>query len=182
MKDYQTLLAFTDQWLRLGVLTEDILRQCGVEYEASGDRNTEHYRYGVFLRYLREHRPLSAAEADALYELGASDPDLMTGGCMMADVVELPECPAFVSEKALASDRKHLVRLVKRWALLEALRQDILSQELFERCLASCDSVVHRALVEQVEISREQMQVLAEQGVNRAIRNMAADRMRQKIP
>ena len=117
-RDYLKLLEFSDQWLSLGLLTEGELSVLGHEYEASEDKNTEHYRYGVFKKFLASHRPLPAQMAEALYELGRNDPDPAMGGSMMLDVVGLAECPDTVLEKASASGENYLVKAVKRRRLL----------------------------------------------------------------
>ena len=115
-KDYKTILGFSEHWFTLGVVTEESLLLSAAEYEASGDSSTEHYRYGAFRWYLSQHRPLSASDAEALYELGNSDPDYSMGGAIIADILDLPECPRAVIAKALMSDRKHLVRKAERKA------------------------------------------------------------------
>ncbi len=174
LKDYKNLLGFTEQWFSLGILTENGLQNYGTTYETSADKNTEHYRYGAFRWYLKEHRPLSEAIAEALYELGASDPDSAMGEAIMADIVELPECPDSVSAKALFSGRKHLIRITNRRRLLSELQTPFISPETFSRCLESRDSAVQRVMIEKVMLTPAQMQMLAEQGASRAIRNMAS--------
>lgn len=177
-KDYKTLLEFTDRWFTLGILTEEKLQQYGTTYETSADKNTEHYRYGAFRWYLNEHRPLSASVAEALYALGASDPDPAMGEAIMADIIGLAECPPSAVAKALASGRQHLVRAAKRRSLLSELRQAPLTDELFSQCIEGGDRVIHLALMEQNSLTKEQLSVLAEQGINHAIRNMASDKLR----
>jgi hypothetical protein len=176
-QDYQRLLGFSEQWLRLGLLTEDELRVLGHEYETSDDRSTEHYRYRVFSRFLASHRPLSPQLAEALYELGRDDPYSPMGGAMMCDIVGLAECPAEVLEKASASGENHLVKAVWRRKLLEEMGAG-LTEELFTRCLGSRDSVIQRELLGRPELSRRQLEQLAEGGSNRAVRNMARGRLR----
>lgn len=175
-QDSQRLLAFSDQWLRLGLLTEDELRVLGHEYDVSEDKGTEHYRYRVFSRFLASHRPLSPQMAEALYELGRDDPYPLMGGAMMHDIVRLAECPAEVLEKASASGENHLVKAVWRRRLLEELSAG-LTEELFTRCLGSRDSVMQRALLARPELSRGQLEQLAAGGSNRAVRNMARGRL-----
>jgi len=113
-QDYQALLQFSHEWFTLGIVTESQLEALGREYETGEDPNTEHYRYGAFMEYLREHRPLSPAMAEALYELGARDPDHAMGSAMMHQIAELPECPPEVLENAARSGKKHLIRLVEK--------------------------------------------------------------------
>jgi|SRR5688572_9397030 len=176
-QDYQRLLGFGDQWLRLGLLTEDGLRALVQEYEASDDKSTEHYRYRVFSRFLASHRPLSPRLAEALYELGRDDPYPPAGGAMMLDVVSLAECPAEVLERASASGEDHLVRAVLRRRFFEELDAG-LTEGLFARCLDGRDPLMQRALLERPELTRGQLEQLAGAGANRAVRNMAAERLR----
>ncbi|MEO7718828.1 MAG: hypothetical protein ABIY70_21730 [Capsulimonas sp.] len=113
-KDYKTLLHFSEDWFSLGVLTEAELTQCGMQYEESDDKFTAHYRYGAFCEFLkRTPRPMDAALADALYELGAADPNRVMGASMMTEIVNLPECPPEVLKKALCSGWKHLAKIVQ---------------------------------------------------------------------
>lgn len=176
-QDHQRLLGFSEQWLRLGLLTEDELRALGQEYDVSDDKSTEHYRYRVFVKFLASHRPLSPQVAAALYELGRDDPHPPMGGAMMHDIVNLAECPAEVLEKASASGENHLVRAVRRRRLLEELNAG-LTEELFTSCLVGRDSVLQRALLERQKLSRGQLEQLAAGGSNRAVRNMARERLR----
>lgn len=175
-QDYQRLLGFSDEWLRLGLVTEDKLRALGHEYGASDDKNTEHYRYRVFGKFLAAHRPLSAQMAEALYELGRNDPYPPIGGVMMREVVDLPECPDRVLEKASASGEQHLVKAVWRRRMLAELNCG-LTEDLFARCLASRDSPMQRELLVRPELTRGQLERLAEAGSNRAVRNMARERL-----
>ena len=122
-KDYKTILGFNNHWFTLGVVTEESLLSSAAEYEASGDTSAEHYRYGAFRWYLSHHRHLTASDAEALYELGNADPDYSMGGAMMADILDLPECPSSVIAKALVSDRKHLVRRAERKGLNAAKQE-----------------------------------------------------------
>lgn len=113
-RNYAAILGFSDKWFALGLVTRESLLLAGANYEASNDKSSEHYRYGAFRWFLSQHRPLPPSVAEALYELGNTDPDYSMGGAMMADIVDLPECPPSVITKALASDRKHLVRKAER--------------------------------------------------------------------
>ncbi|MCW3060814.1 MAG: hypothetical protein JWQ02_2635 [Capsulimonas sp.] len=114
-KDYKTLLHFSEDWFSLGVLTEAELTQYGMQYEASIDKNTEHYRYCAFRQFLkRAPRPMDAALVTALYELGVADSDRAMGASIMTHIVEMPECTNEVMEKALHSGWTHLAKIVER--------------------------------------------------------------------
>jgi hypothetical protein len=175
--DYASLLQFSEGWLGCGLLTEERLEVLGREFESSDDKNTEHYRYKVFREYLASRRPLPSSVADALYTLGEEDPDPGMGGSMMSDIVGLPECPAAVRERALSSGARHLISQVRRLEVLAELDRG-LTPELFDRCLLDPDAVIHRVLAGRPELSRQQLERLAEAGANKAVRNMAAARLR----
>jgi hypothetical protein len=112
--EFARMLGFTPAWFALGVVDEAVLALHRVEWDRGEDHNTEHYRYGVFRSFLAARRPLPPELAAGLFELGAADPDGSMGGAMMADIARLPECPPAVLNAALASGRKHLVRIVER--------------------------------------------------------------------
>jgi hypothetical protein len=112
--EFAQMLGFTPAWFALGVVDDSVLAQCQVEWDKGQDDNTEHYRYWAFREFLAARRPLSPELAAALFGLGAADPDWSMGGAIMADVAHLPECPPAVLDAAVASGRKHLIRIVER--------------------------------------------------------------------
>jgi hypothetical protein len=176
--DPTSLLGFTDRWLALGVVTRERVEALGREFESSSDKNPEHYRYGAFRDYLAAHRPLPPVVADALYSLGEADPDRGMGRAMMMDIACLPECPPAVRDRALASGESGLVAAARRAVLIAELGRG-LTEELFDRCLTAADGAVHRALVARPELTRRQLERIAEAGANRAVRNLAAVRLRE---
>jgi hypothetical protein len=111
---FAQLLGFTPAWFALGVVDDSVLARLRTEWDKGTDDNTEHYRYRAFHDFLAAHRPLSVELTAGLFELGAADPDQGMGGAIMANIVHLPECPRSVLDAALASGRKHLIRLVER--------------------------------------------------------------------
>lgn len=173
----QGVLGFSDRWFQLGLVTEEELCALRLEYEDSDDKNAEHCRYRVFRKYLGAHRPLPSATAEALYQLGAEDPDPGMGGAMMRDIVDLMECPPVVLERASASGEKRLVKAASQRRLLAELSGGV-TAELFVRCLESGSAEVQRELLTKDELSRTQLEQLENTGANKAIRNMAAERLR----
>jgi hypothetical protein len=177
MRDYRSILQFSEEWLQLGIVTPQRIEELGKEHETSEDRNPEHYRYRAFQEYLRGRGPLSSADCHALYALGERDQDSGLGSAMMHVVVALAECPATLLKVAASSGRSDLTRLVARKAILGELK-DGLSATLFETCLASRDRVVLEALLSCPFLSRAQLEQLASRAHSRAIRNVAGVRLR----
>lgn len=108
------LLGFTPAWFALGIADDATLAEARTRWDTGADPNTEHYRYYAFRQFLARRRPLDAATALALYELGAADADRGMGSAIMADIVHQPECPDSVLALARASGMRHLVRAVER--------------------------------------------------------------------
>ncbi len=104
----------TEDWFALGVVTPERLAVMRAEWERGEDPNPEHYRWRAFCDFVASRRPLAPDLAVALYALGERDPDQAMGGSMMDTIVRLPECPEAVLDAALASGRRHLMRLVER--------------------------------------------------------------------
>jgi hypothetical protein len=113
-RDYRSLLHFSDAWFALGILTEGDLFRYGRAFDEADDKNSEHYRFGAFHDFLRRVRPLSPQLAEALYDLGAADPDQVMGQSIMNVIVTLPECPPSVLERASGSGERHLILAAER--------------------------------------------------------------------
>ncbi len=105
---------FSPPWFSLGIVTPTRLAEFRGEWERGEDRSPEHYRWRAFRAFVNEARPFSQAMAEALYALGASDPDRAMGEAMMHKVVELPECPEVLVEAAATSGVRHLARAAER--------------------------------------------------------------------
>ena len=178
-KDAKNALEFSDRWFELGLLTESQLVALGRKVCAGDDKNTEHYRYGVFMQYLESHQPLLPHLADAIYELGAEDPDPSMGIAMMCDIIALPECPQTVLQKALNSGHKELIKQAVHRNLLTELEAGV-TADLVERCLTSRDPSIQRSLLGRRDLGRNHLERLREEGATRAIRNTAADRLRRR--
>lgn len=170
-------LGFNNRWFELGVVDDAHISKMCAEWARGKDQNSEHYRYGAFCKFLSSHRPLDPSLALALYDLGDGDPDHAMGGAIMKEIVVLPECPIEVWEKAKNSGREWLVKVIRRRELLKEIRGDYRS-ECFERYMREGDEVVQRLLVELECLSRDQVEQLATDGINRAIRNLANVRLR----
>jgi hypothetical protein len=178
---YRQVLGFTDAWLDLGIVSDQQVERLGRLFDASDDKNPEHYRYRAFREYLATVNRLAETQAAALYELGRSDPDPLMGAAMMHDVVSRPDCPEAVREGALASGAPHLVKLVCRIRLVAALAGGV-TEPLMDRVLASRDGSIQREVVERFPLSRGQLERLTAAGANRAVGNLAAVRLRKGAP
>jgi len=93
-------LKFGPRWFELGIIDEEGLGLTVRNFRASDDDNDEHWRYGAFMWFLKQHEDLTAEQCEGLFELGAEDPDWCMGQSMMLRVLERVECPAALRERA----------------------------------------------------------------------------------
>jgi hypothetical protein len=110
----QKTLQYSDDWIRLGIITLTEEAKLWQEYCRGEDTRPEHYRWGAFTRYLSRHNDLPETILLELYRLGEIDPDYGMGGAMMDEILCRPECPTALLKLTLESDRKHLVRTANR--------------------------------------------------------------------
>jgi hypothetical protein len=104
-------LGFNHKWITLGIVTREDIQQIVERFEASDDKNEEHYRWRAFREYLAKNQDIPVETMRALYHLGDHDPDPAMGGAMMFDVVGLPGCPIDIIELAATdTERKALVK------------------------------------------------------------------------
>ena len=83
MSDYPSVsemlvrLGFVSEWWEYGFLDDESLQSLYGEYQTSHDKNTEHYRYGAFLRSLEKDSLTKNVDfAEAYTRLCQLDPDL----------------------------------------------------------------------------------------------------------
>lgn len=102
---------FTPPWYELGIANPDMLTQLRAEWDKGEDRHSEHYRFWAFRDFLTSTPVLSEAVAVAIWEMAADDLDLEW--TIRTYVVQRPECPPALLDAAVASGRKHLIRIVE---------------------------------------------------------------------
>ena len=82
---------------------------------------------------------------------------------------DIKTLPAFASSQ--------LQQTIGQVELLRALDSSDLGDDLFDRCLFNGGDLIQRKLLDHRRISTEQLSTLAIHGVNRAIRNLAKQRL-----
>lgn len=173
-------LGYDPRWLLYGFLSEENLAQQYEAFTSTDDNNTEHYRYASFRRFLDGRSSLSDIDIIRYIELADIDPDQLMAGAALADLLVwhglrfdqfeyLSTHPAY--------QRDFLQREVGREQLRRAISTGPISDELVAICLASEDHWIQRELVAVLDISREHLEMIAQDGCNRAVRNLAKQRL-----
>ncbi len=110
---YCSRFKLSDGWFALGLIKREELCAHASEFIATGDRNTEHFRWKQFLEFLESRQSLGEEEMKKLYELGKIDSDRSMGESMMIRMLKHGNCSNALLAQAAESKRKS-VRVAKR--------------------------------------------------------------------
>ena len=178
------VLHYDSKWLDYQFIDEQCLREQIAQFESGSDKNKEHYRYASFCRLL-SRAVLDDVILNRLVELALLDEDQTLANAVLAELVRHPGLTAeqlsyLKAHPAYASPG--LQNVVEQAQLLRELSSSELSDDLFSRCMLSGEDVVQRKLLKDARISKEQLQTLADYAANRAVRNLAKQRLRGVAP
>jgi hypothetical protein len=105
------MLEFSQEWIDLGIITPAKLKQLEAIWDIGEDVNTEHYRWGAFLDFIKSKALLDEKTANALYELGENDPDVAMGSSMMAHILRHKNCPKSLLQRGAKSEKRFLQKI-----------------------------------------------------------------------
>ncbi len=169
-------LGYSPLWLEYGLINEYALQKQSQQYDTSSDKNDEHYRYAAFRDFLAKRADLADTLLDKYIQLAQLDRDRTMAQSALILLIEWPHLTIFQLDYL----RKHpaftapvVKRRIERTQLLRQLQSLSLTEELFRRCFISPDETIQRELLKRQDISRQQIELLQEQGANRAVRNIA---------
>lgn len=173
------VLRYDSGWLRYGLIDQRSLAEQFSRFQKGVDENTEHYRYLSFCKLL-ERLTIDDVTLDRFIELAVLDEDQSMAAAALTNLVRhdgltsrqlnhLKSLPAFASSQ--------LQETIGQVELLRALDSSDLGDDLFNRCLFNGGDLIQRKLLNHGRISTEQLSTLAEHGVNRAIRNLAKQKL-----
>jgi hypothetical protein len=174
-------LGYHARWIESGILTLDELARQTAQFDApDSDQHTEHYRCATLQDFLDGKQSLSDAEVASLLELGELDPEESVRPNFPYSLVHFDGLTDEQFEVvAAALDTEGFLRLVSRRSLLRLLSQDA-SQAHFDRAIKEGDADVHRSVLERPELARHHVELLAELGANKAVRNKAAELLKSR--
>jgi hypothetical protein len=171
------ILGYTDDWLRLGVVDSSYLASQYLEYQNSDDQNPEHYRARAFERFIHTLDHLTKDQIEALFHLI----DNGTDGWNLCEgrILEILLSGLLTDEQLIWLSKfpeVHNPPIQKRYhrILIECkLKNDGLTDNIFEEICKSGDSNLHITLLHRKDIQLCHLQWLAEKGGNKAVRNQA---------
>lgn len=175
-------LHYDSRWLDCGFLSDEFWQNQYSQYQTSDDKNTEHYRYEAFQAFLSHHNMLDEVTLDHYIQLASADPDRTMGNAALALLLHWPG----LTDAQLQHLRDNpayntplLRKLQQKILLLRELRTADISDESFERFLTSGDAEVHRVLLSKSGLKAEHLKWLQAHGANKAIRNMAKQKLQR---
>lgn len=177
------MLQYDPAWLESGFLDIDFLQEQIAVYQSGEDPNTEHYRCAAFRNILLMRDKLTDTEIALYIQLAQLDGDIIMAQSMLMELLLWRGLTAeqfeTLTANPLFAEPLYQKRILRK-RLFSELKTTPISYDLFERCLLGGDSIIQRELVERQDLTPEQLILLAEQGGNRAIRNIAQVRLRMK--
>jgi hypothetical protein len=179
MSDLKRIFAelhYDSRWLDYGFLSDEFWQNQYSRYQASNDKNTEHYRFEAFQTIFMNREVLDETTLNHYIELASADPDRSMGGSALALLLRWPGLTDAQLQQLSnhpSYNRPFLRKLHQRTILLRELHATGLSDESFKRFFASQDAEIHRALLSKSGIKAEHLELLQDRGANKAIRNMA---------
>ena len=176
-------LEYDPLWLDLGILSPDALLAQFAEFQTGDDPNPEHYRYRTITAFLAAQPSLTDTLLDGISHLLRIDPDQLMAPAVRGHFL-LPH-PGLTNDQferlaALPETQAQNPREVLRARFLRRLAAGEWTPELLDHCITRGDSVVQLALLDHPRLDRPTLSHLATNGCNKAIRNMAAQRLRSR--
>lgn len=179
--DMLAVLRYDPKWVEYRFIDQEYLLDQLLRYESGSDENAEHHRYASFCRLL-DRSVIDDVTLERFIELAVLDEDQAMAQSALAELGKhtgltaqqlnyLKDHPAFASQL--------LQNVIEQTQLLRELGSSDVSDDLFNRCLFIGKDSVQRKLLNTAELSKEQLQALTENGANRAIRNLARQKLRR---
>ncbi len=175
-------LHYSHRWLEYGFVDDQMLNDQLRALESDSVGGLEHYRFDAFRKILTNLAHLDSLTIERFIELANLDEDQTMAEAALGllarqssltqeQLDRLKEHPAFRDDQ--------LQKIINRIQLSRELDTSNLTDEFINRIISMRDDSVQRKLVNRLDISREQLELLTKLGVNRAVRNLAGAKLRR---
>ncbi len=176
-------LDYAPQWMECGFLDANALQAQLHEWETGDDPNREHYRYASFCRVLADRTDLTDAEIACYLDLVARDADKAMAGAALGNLADWPRLSSVQVEYLRRHPQFDVPVLQKLFAirdLSEALSAPTCDADTFANLVTIRNAHVQRAFIERDRLTDEQLATLTQDGASRAVRNVAAEKLRKR--
>ncbi len=185
MKQYYSLLGYTEKWMNYGLLDEATLARQLKEFEKGENTGTEHYRYAKFLNWLRRKQHLTNEEIRNYIELALTDEEETMGGSAVKVLFEqanlTDEQYEYVKHR-LPEFGVWTQKVISRDALKREIEKTEITAELIIRCWEHKIKYKENRVIERLlpKIHNPQLLKVFEQfELSKNIRRMIDDRFIQ---
>ena len=179
-------LGMNTAWLKAGILNCQELSDCIQRFKSSDDKCTEHYRHGIFGRFIDSLKEVDKITIESVLTLK----DLHTGDShfdlTQNRIMSLVES-AFITTELIIHIEKLLpptMTAAKAKCLEILLIRDIrgssLTEELFDRILLSKKDFIQRLVLSEGNLTNRVLTVLSTEGCNKRIRNIAVVEIKRR--
>ncbi len=176
-------LGYTPAWLKVGVITPELLGEQWKVFQTSDDQNAEHYRHGAFIRFLKQQTEFSDALLEELLALKDGDEHDMrvvrVNEILLAKRLSKQQLQDFTTRDELQLEAS-IQKIYMRQCVLEDLKQEGLTEAIFVQIQYSQDKYLHELLLARADVSREHLLWLLTHGQSKAIRNCVKQMLLQK--
>ncbi len=181
IKTAMETLHYNPKWFQYGFIDDQALKSQMDALSFDSDACLEHYRFDAFKSLLSSRRQLDNSTVDHFIELAELDEDQTMAESALGLLVKhkdlttsqlnrLKTHPAYATQA--------LQEIITRMELSRILDSSEPIEDIIHRCITLGDNTVQRKLVQNPDISKEQLELIAKSGINRAVRNLAREKLR----
>lgn len=176
-------LGYDARWLAWGLFDEPYLRAQYENFSRDREEGTEHYRAAALRHYFETTAEISDDQLDRYLDICGSQSDPILAPHYLHELIRF----SGLRDEQLERLRKHalfqtagLQAALLQMELCRNLNRNILTDEIFARCLQLGDGSVHTLLLSHPGMTPERYRELGKHGANRRIRNIAAQYARPR--
>ncbi len=168
-------LEYGEAWLTTGILDRKLLAEQYQRLQAGGTRKLAKYRAQALAAWCAREGAIDEAQIEAYLALAATQGDAKLTQSAIAELIQSPRL-ALAQLSALAGSDPKLLRrhepLIRRVYLTRRLEQGV-TDELVQQVIEHKDASVQTGLIRDARLARKHAELLAKQGANLTIREMA---------
>ncbi len=184
MSNKLSVLNYSELWLKFGFLTEEELEEQIKIFETGEDTSTEHYRYRTFQKYLKLRKELTDDEIDKYLHLAKIDEDRIMASSAVVDLfhsLNLTDNQFSKICETLPQLLEKADKIIFQQQLVRKLYRGV-TEEVFEECIENGSWFIHNLLIEFADKYEDKgkMELLAQKGANKAVRNIAKQKLRSR--
>lgn len=170
-------LQYDRRWLDYGVLTPAVLLAQSEEQRSLPHPEDEHFRCGAMFDYLGSLARISDGQLARVIELMEVDPDaVMAASVLSGMVMGHPGLTDAQFERVAAhASCRPFTKKIERIRLQRLRRSGGATESWFRSAVDLPDDATHRAVLAEEHVPRWALEYLEQHGVNKGVRNRAAE-------